>query len=71
VHPEMPRRKVGERLSVRDPECNVVERLRLHSGEPSCPTTSYVGYFRRSTARCNCALLMRERPGMFRRFASL
>ena len=57
--------EVGDRVSVRDPVRDVVELRRVHAESLT------VGYLRRSTARCSCCLLIRERPEIPIRFASL
>jgi hypothetical protein len=30
VHPEVPLEELGDRIAVRDPECDMIESLRLH-----------------------------------------
>src|SRR5438270_7928481 len=71
VHPELRRQEFGDRLPVRQPEGDVVQSLGLHAATLAsgwCITSSYL---RASTALCSWALLIWERPAMFRRFASL
>jgi hypothetical protein len=31
MHPEVPLEELGDRVAVRDPECDMIEGLRLHS----------------------------------------
>jgi len=64
-------REVDQRTPVGHPEGDVVECLRLHAASLAVAPSSTSDYFRLSTARWSWAFVMRERPGMFRRFASL
>jgi hypothetical protein len=65
VHPEMLRDEIGDHVAVGKPVRDVVELRGIHSA--SLP----IRYFRLSTARCSCCFVMRERPEMFMRLASL
>ena len=64
-------RNVGDRLAVGDPVRDVVELRRVHA--PTVPSELRVTsrYFRRSTARWSCCFVIRERPSIPIRFASL
>ena len=65
VHPEPGGEGLGDGLAIREPEGDMVKRLRVHAETLAIP------YFLASTARCNCCLVICERPGMLRRLASL
>src|SRR5579862_516884 len=71
VHSEMRREDVGDRVALGDPVRDVVELRRLHA--PTVPTRDGVmrRYLRASTARWSCCFVIRERPSMPIRFASL
>jgi len=68
VHAEVGGREVGDPIAVGDPERDVVEAGRVHSGQLTHPASVY---FRRSTARWSCVLLIFERPLIFSRLAWL
>ena len=72
VHTEPAGEGLGDRLAVGEPEGDVVERLRVHAETLATTAGSTTRcYFLASTARCSCCLFIWERPGTFRRFASL
>ena len=75
VHAEVLRHEVGDAVALGHPEGDVVEDLRLQDESVARAARSTERprprYFLRSTARCSCALFMRERPSMPIRLASL
>src|SRR5439155_24931766 len=64
VHAEMRRREIRDRIPLVDPEGDVIQGIRLQAA-------SLAIYDLAATARWSCAFVMRERPLMPRRFASL
>ena len=72
VHPEMLRDKSHGGVALREPERDMVELRRIHALDVTRSDLGYAAdYLRRSTARCSCAFVMRERPSIPIRFASL
>src|SRR5207248_4914302 len=72
VHPETCSEECRDRLAVGEPVRDVVELRRIHP--PTVPGRLRVMryfYLRLSTARWSCCFVIRERPSMPIRFASL
>ena len=81
VHAEMSRRELDDRVALGHPEGDVIQRVRFHSASLAIRTALRLprgsdDFFTgdqlfAATARWSCALFMRERPLIPRRFASL